>query len=188
MCAQSLNHDWLCVTPCIVTCQAPLSMEFSRQECQDIFPKCMAPLRRWIQKDTAVIYIKQWPAYVFSFLCIRRQSSQYIATIYSKESFSSMSFFYFPRSRSFEEKAMATHSSTLAWKIPRMEEPGGLQSMGLWRIRQDWATSLSLFTFMHWRRKWQPTPVFLSGESQEQQNLVGCRLWGGTESDMTEVT
>ena len=44
-------------------------------------------------------------------------------------------------------------------------------------------TSLSLFTFMHWRRKWQPTPVFLLGESQGQQSLVGCRLWGRTESD-----
>ena len=64
------------------------------------------------------------------------------------------------------EKAMAPHSSTLAWKIPWMEEPGGLQSMGTLGVRHDWATSLSLFTFMHWRRKWQPTPVFLPGESQ----------------------
>ena len=54
------------------------------------------------------------------------------------------------------EKAMAPHSSTLAWKIPWTEEPGGLQSMGLLRVGHDWATSLSLFTFMHWRRKWQP--------------------------------
>ena len=53
---------------------------------------------------------------------------------------------------------MAPHSSTLAWKIPWMEEPGGLQSMGSLRVGYDWATSLSLFTFMHWRRKWQPTP------------------------------
>ena len=44
------------------------------------------------------------------------------------------------------------------------------------------------FTFMHWRRKWQPTPVFLPGESQGQKSLVGCRLWGRTESDMTEAT
>ena len=78
------------------------------------------------------------------------------------------------------EKAMATHSSTLAWKIPWMEEPGGLQSMGSLRVGHDWVTSLSLFTFMHWRRKWQPTPVFLPGESQGRQGLVGCRLWGCT--------
>ena len=86
------------------------------------------------------------------------------------------------------EKAMAPHSSTLAWKIPWMEEPGRLQSMGSLRVGHDWVTSLSLFIFMHWRRKWQPTPVFLPGESQGQGNLVGCRLWGHTESDTTEVT
>ena len=73
---------------------------------------------------------------------------------------------------------MAPHSSTLAWKIPWMEEPGGLQSMGSLRVGHDWAASLSLFTFMHWRRKWQPTPVFLPGESQGRGSLVGCRLWG----------
>ena len=61
---------------------------------------------------------------------------------------------------------MATHSNTLAWKIPWMEEPGRLQSVGLLGVGHDRATSLSLFTFMHWRRKWQPTPVFLPGESQ----------------------
>ena len=88
----------------------------------------------------------------------------------------------------FPEKAMATHSSTLAWKIPWMEEPGRLQSMGSLRVRHDWVTSLSLFTFMHWRRKWQPTPLFLPGEPQGQRSLVGCRLWGRTESDTTEVT
>ena len=46
----------------------------------------------------------------------------------------------------------------------------------------------SLFTFTHWRRKWQPTPVFLLGESQGQGSLMGCRLCGHTESDTTEVT
>ena len=51
---------------------------------------------------------------------------------------------------------MALHSSTLAWKIPWMEEPGRLQSMGLPRVGHDWETSLSLFTFIHWRRKWNP--------------------------------
>ena len=86
------------------------------------------------------------------------------------------------------EKAMALHSSTLAWKIPWMEEPGRLQSMGLLGVRHDWATSLSLFTFTHWRRKWQPTPVFLPWESQGRGSLVGCCLWGRTESDTTEVT
>ena len=71
------------------------------------------------------------------------------------------------------EKAIATHSSTLAWKIP--------MDGGAW-----WAPSL--FTFMHWGRKWQPTPVSLPGESQGGGSLVGCRLWGRTESDTTETT
>ena len=83
---------------------------------------------------------------------------------------------------------MATHSSTLAWKIPWTEEPGGPQSLGSLRVGQDSGTSLSLFTFLHWRRQWQPTPVFLTGEFQGQGSLVGCRLWGLTESDTTEVT
>ena len=86
------------------------------------------------------------------------------------------------------EKPMAPHSSTLAWKIPWTEEPGRLQSMGLLRVGHDWATWLSLFTFMHWRRRWQPTPVFLPGESQGRGSLVGCHLWGHTESDTTHVT
>ena len=79
-------------------------------------------------------------------------------------------------------------TSILAWKIPWTEEPVRLQSMGSLRIGHNWATSLSLFTFMHWRRKWQPTPVFLPGESQGWGSLMGCRLWGRTESDTTEVT
>ena len=82
---------------------------------------------------------------------------------------------------------MAPHSSTLAWKIPWTEEPGGLQSM----VSLSWAR-LSDFTFtfqfMRWRRKWQPAPVFLPGESQGRGSLVGYRLWGRTESDTTEAT
>ena len=93
-----------------------------------------------------------------------------------------------PRSKS--EKVMAPHSSTLAQKIPWTEEPGRLQSMG--SLESDTTERLhfhfSLFTFMHWRRKWQPTPVFLPGESQGRGSLVGCRLWCHTELDMTEAT
>ena len=86
------------------------------------------------------------------------------------------------------EKAMAPHSSTLAGKIPWTEEPSRLQSMGSLRVGHDWATSLSLFTSMHWRRKRQPTPVFLPGESHGRGSLVGCCLWGHAESDTTEAT
>ena len=84
------------------------------------------------------------------------------------------------------EKAMAPHSSTLAWKIPWTEEPKRLQSMGLLRVGHDWVTWLSLFTFMQWRRKWQPTPVFLPGKYQGWRSLVGCSPWGREESDTTE--
>ena len=76
-----------------------------------------------------------------------------------------------------KEKAMAPHPSTLAWKIPSMEEPGRTERL-----------HFLLFTFMHWRRKWHPTPVFLPGESQGPWSLVGCCLWGHTELDTTEVT
>ena len=65
------------------------------------------------------------------------------------------------------------HSSTLASKIPWIEEPGGLQSMGSLRDRHDFT-----FTFMHWRRKWQPTPVLLLGESQGWGSLVGLPSMG----------
>ena len=78
------------------------------------------------------------------------------------------------------EKVMAPYSSTLAWKIPWMEEPGGLQSMGSRRVGQDSVTSLSLFTLMHWRRKWQPTPVFWPGEFHGLHSP-----WSLKESDTT---
>ena len=64
--------------------------------------------------------------------------------------------------------------------------PGGLQSTGSLRVGHDWVTSLSLFTLMHSRRKWHPTPVFLPGESQGLQSLAGCSPWGRWELDTTE--
>ena len=79
------------------------------------------------------------------------------------------------------EKAMAPHSSTLAWKIPRTEEPGRLQSLESLRVGHNCVASLSLFTFMHWRRKWQPTPVFLPRESRGRGSLAGC-VYGVAQS------
>ena len=79
---------------------------------------------------------------------------------------------------------MASLFSSLAWKIQWTEEPGRLQSMESLRVGlSDFA-----FTFLNWRKKWQPTPVFLPGESQGWGSLVGCYIWGHTESDTTEAT
>ena len=100
------------------------------------------------------------------------------------------------------EKEMATDSSILAWKIPWMEEPGGLQSMGLQRVGHDWVTELNwtecrrckrrqfypLVGKIPWRRKWQPTPVFMPGKSHVQGSLTGYSPWGRKESDTTEVS
>ena len=100
--------------------------------------------------------------------------------------FQALNIFQLVATLLLQKKAMAPHSSTLAWKIPWTEEPGGLQSMG--SLSQ---TRLSDFTFtfhFHALEKEMATPVFLLGESQGLGSLVGCRLWGRTESDMTEVT
>ena len=80
---------------------------------------------------------------------------------------------------------MATHSSILAWRILWTQEPGGLLSMGSTELD---TTKATWHACMHWRRKWQPTPIFLPGESQGWMSLVGCRLWGRTETDTTEAT
>jgi len=85
------------------------------------------------------------------------------------------------------------HRQLTATQSSRRENPtdGGAWWAAVHEIAKSW-TRLSDFTFtfpfMHWRRKWQPTPVFLPGESQEWWSLVGCRLWGRTESDTTDVT
>ena len=78
---------------------------------------------------------------------------------------------------------MATHSSTLAWKIPWTEEPGRLQSMG---SRSQTRLSDFIFTFMHWRRKWHPTPVFLPGESQGWEAWRAA-VYGVAQSDTTKA-
>ena len=76
---------------------------------------------------------------------------------------------------------MAPHSNTLAWKIQWTEEPSRLQSMGSLRGRHDWVTSLSLFTFMHWRGKWQHTPLFFPGESQGR-SIWWAAIYGVAQS------
>ena len=83
---------------------------------------------------------------------------------------------------------MAPHSSTLAWKIPLAEEPGRLQSMRSRRVGHLLSGFTFTFHFHALEKKWQPTPLFLPGESQGRGSLVGCYLWGRTESDTTEAT
>ena len=91
------------------------------------------------------------------------------------------------------KKEMTAHFSILAWKIPWTAEPGRLQSTGSLRVStgslrvgHDWVTSLSLFTFMHWRRKWQPTPVLLPGKSHGQRSLVVYSPRGLKQLDTSE--
>ena len=100
-------------------------------------------------------------------------------------------FLYFRKAcYSLMEKEMAPHSSTLAWKIPRMEEPGRRP----WGLRElDTTEQLHFlhfthFILYHWRREWQPSPVFLPGESHGQRSLAGHGPWDLRESDMIEVT
>ena len=178
---QSLSHVQLFVTAWNAARQASLSITYSQSLyklmsiesvmpsnclilCHHLLcPPSIFPSIRGFSNES-VLHIK-WPKYW-----------SYSFSIYHMHTISI-----------YQEKAMAPYSSTLAWKIPWMEEPGGLLSMGSLTVGHDWATSLSLFTVMHWRRKWQPTPVFFPGESQGQGNLVGCRLCGRTESDTTEA-
>ena len=87
--------------------------------------------------------------------------------------------------------SVALHSSTLAWKIPWTEEPGRLQSMGSLRVGHDWATSVSRFIFMHWRRKRQPTPLSClenprDGEPGELPSMGSHRV-GHNWSDLAAV-
>ena len=77
---------------------------------------------------------------------------------------------------------MATHSSTLAWKIPWAEEPGKLHSMGSQRVRHDFT-----FHFHALEKEMATRSSVLARESQGQRSLVGCHLWGRTELDTTEA-
>ena len=83
---------------------------------------------------------------------------------------------------------MAPHSSTLAWKIPWKEEPGGLQSMGVAGSRTRLSDLTFPFHFHALEKEMATHSSVLPGESQGQGSLVGCRLWGCTELDTTEAT
>ena len=90
------------------------------------------------------------------------------------------------------QQGMTTHSHILAWEISWTEEPGGLQSSGSQRVRQDWRDSIHTHRtdilrskVILWKRKWQPTPVILPGESHGQRKLAGYSPWDCKESGMT---
>ena len=202
---KSLSRVWLFTTPRTAAFQAPLSVGFSRQQYWSGVPLPSPPhwcnfskvMCRLIRQMVCMVFdwclvglwliwgYCQWSLYAVGYrIGVRKwthigiyrwgeRRSRRLLNVHKAEG---------------SDKAMATHSSILAWRIPGTGKPGGQQSMGSDRVGHDWATSLSLFTFMHWRRKWQPTPVFLPGESQGQGSLAGSRLWGRTESDTTEAT
>ena len=193
---QSLSHVWLFVTPWTAVQQASLSITNSWSSLKLMSINSVMP-------SNHLILCHPLPLPPSIFPSIRVFSKESVLQIRGASIGVSASTSVFPVNiqdwfllgltnwislQSKAEKVMAPHSSTLAWKIPWMEEPGRLQSMGSLRVGHDWENSLSLFTFMHWRRKWQPTPVFLPGQSQGRGSLVGGRLWGLTESDTTEVT
>ena len=166
------------------------SMGFSRQECRSGLPfTSPGNLPDSGMGNSLSLSHQGSPSQLFTCQIIRAILNTHITLLsWSSEIHVCVCFVIWISVLWISEKAMATHSSTLAWKIPWTEEPGRLQSMGSLRVGHDWATSLLLFTFMRWRRKWQSTPVFLSEESQRQRSLVGFRLWGRTESDTTEAT
>ena len=78
---------------------------------------------------------------------------------------------------------MAPHSSTLAWKIPWMEESGRLQFMGSLRIGHDFTFTFT-FHFYALEKEMATQSSVLAGRG----GLVGCHLWGRTESETTEAT
>ena len=97
----------------------------------------------------------------------------------------SLSMVIYPDVASVMEKAMAPHSSTLAWKITWTEEPGGLQSMGSLRVRHGFTFT---FHFHALEKEMATHSSVLAWRIPGRRSLVGCRLWGHTESDTTGAT
>ena len=206
---QSLSCVWLFVTPWTATCQAFLSITNSRSSpkpmsiesvmpsshlilCHPLLLPSIFPSIRLFSSESALRM--RWPKYwSFSFnISPSNEHSELISFRMDLLDLLAVQGTLKSLLQHHSSKASipwcSAHSSTFAWKIPWTEEPGGLRSMGSLGVGHDWVTSLSLFTFIHWRRKWQPTQVFLPGESKGRGSLVGCRLWGHTELDTTEVT
>ena len=161
--AQSLSCVRLFVTPWTVAHQAPPSMEFPRQEYWSGLPFLT-------------------PLYVISkvFSCVLQENQGELRILH---------FVWNWKADGFWNHRMRELPCCFQLSVGiKCENLIKRRSMGWLRVGYDWATSLSLFTFLHWRRKWQPTPVFLPGESQGRGSLMGCCLWGCTELDTTEAT
>ena len=174
---KSLSRVWLLATPWTVAYQAPPSMGFSRQEywsgvplpspsgglrvCNQLWVRwlCWSWLAPWHMWGSASY---EWPQLGWTQI----SSTSHISSAVYQGIFSWQ--WQDPKnlpamqetwvlSLGWEdplEKGMATHSSILAWRSPWTEEPGGLQSLGLQRVRHDRVTNT--FTWI----KWQLTPVF----------------------------
>ena len=195
------------VTPWIVACKAPLSMGFPRQEYWTGLPfpspgdqgsnLCLLIVGGILttEQPDLVNPVKQFSTISVKFTLLEDSENclghpnAYITLGYHcrifpfvKEVGVFLAFrWIIGLCKNWMGEGNGTPLQYFAWKIPWMEEPGGLQSMGSLRVGHDWVTSLSLFTFMHWRRKWQPTPVFLPGESQGWGSLVAA-VYGVTQS------
>ena len=136
------------------------------------------PPGRWTPRGAGEVPAPTWPLQ----LCHSPDPESNPSQWTSKRIF--LNFFWVPVVN-YRDKAMAPHSSTLAWKIPWTEEEACYAAV--YGVGHDWATSLSLFTFMHWRGKWQPTPVFFPGESRDG-GAWWASVYGVTQSWTRKVT
>ena len=172
---KSLSRVWLLATPWTAAYQAPPSMGFSRQEYWSGVP-LPSPFLSLAYINLFSIKTSKYLAFNTYLMVVWMYFLSWINCFYS--------FIFLQLYNS--EKAMAPHSSTLAWKTPWTQEPGRLQSMGSRRVRHDWVTSLSLFTFMHWRRKWQPTLAWRIPGTGEPGGLpsLGSHRVGHNWSDL----
>ena len=191
---KSLSHVWLFATPWTAARQASLSFTVSRSLvtlmsietvmpanrlnlCHSLLPSVFPSIRVFSSESALHIRLPNYWSSSFSISPFNEYSSSFRIDMGAcSYSFSNLVL-----------PVMAPTPVLLPGKSHGQRSLVGCSPWGRW-VGHNWATSLSLFTLMHWRRKWQPTPVFLPGESQRRGSLVGCRLWGRTESDTTEVT
>ena len=171
---KSFSHVRLLATPWTAAHQAPLSMGFSRQEYWSGVPlpspcnehhylsswSISSQGLRWCKNSKAIqvrFVVHQCKKYIYTEVVVRGIWNVICCTCYL--------VLFGDTSVQFGRRQWHRTPALLPGKIPWTEEPSGPQSMGSLRVGQDWVTSLSLFTFMHWRRKWKPIPVFWPGES-----------------------